>query len=186
MSRHPSIRPSLRSVLALAVAGGLLVAACGGGAAPSPSGASTEPPVTSPPATEPSSGPTAPTEPGTALPGSAWSVTRFAGEAGALLAVLPATTVTLEFGVDGRFGGTAGCNSFGTEYTVDEAAGTLTFGMMSTTLMLCEPPALMAQEGAMLAALEKTAAYAIADGRLHLLDASGAILVEAEQAAPDA
>lgn len=118
-----------------------------------------------------------------ALPGTAWRVLRYAGEGGALVAPLPATDVTVEFGADGRFGGTAGCNSFGSDYTVDEAAGTLTFGMLSTTLMLCEPPALMAQEGAMVAALEETAAYAIADGRLQLLDASGAVLVEAEQAA---
>lgn len=162
------------------MAAGLLFAACGGGSSPSPSAAPADPPVTSPPAAEPSD--RVPAEPATSLPGTAWNVTRLAGEAGALVAVLPATIVTLEFGADGRFGGTAGCNSFGTEYTVDEAAGTLVFGMMSTTLMLCEPPALMAQEGAMIAALEKTAAYAIADGRLQLLDASGAILVEAEQA----
>jgi len=119
----------------------------------------------------------------TALPGTTWRVLRYAGEGGALVATLPPTDVTVEFGADGRFGGTAGCNSFGTEYTVDEAAGTLTFGLMSTTLMLCEPPALMAQEAAMIAALEKAASYALADGRLQLLDASGAILVEAEQAA---
>jgi heat shock protein HslJ len=169
-----------------------LVAACGG-ASPSSSAAPSEPPVTSPPATaEPSDGPPtepaggAPTEPATALPGTAWTVTRLAGEAGALVTVLPTTTVTMEFGADGRFGGTAGCNSFGTEYTVDEAAGTLTFGMLSTTLMLCEPPALMAQEGAMVAAIERTAAYALADGRLQLLDATGAVLIEAEQATPGA
>jgi heat shock protein HslJ len=52
--------------------------------------------------------------------------------------------------------------------------------------MLCEPPALMAQEGAMVAAIERTAAYALADGRLQLLDATGAVLIEAEQATPGA
>jgi heat shock protein HslJ len=181
MNRRPSTRSSPFPLLAVALAAGILVAACGGGASPSPSTAPTEPPVTSPPAVEPSDG--IPTEPATALPGTAWNVTRYAGEAGALVAVLPATTVTLEFGVGGRFGGTAGCNSFGADYTVDEATGTIGFGMMSTTLMLCEPPALMAQEGAMVAALETTTAYAIVDGRLQLLDASGAILVEAEQTA---
>jgi heat shock protein HslJ len=110
-------------------------------------------------------------------------VTRYAGEAGALVAVLPTTDVTVEFGADGRFGGAAGCNSFGTDYTIDEAAGTLGFGMFSMTLMLCEPPALMAQEAGLVAALERTAAFEIVDGRLELLDASGATLVEAEQAA---
>jgi heat shock protein HslJ len=285
MSRHPRARPYLVPLVTLSLAAGLLVAACGGGASPSPSAAPTEPPVTSPSPggagvaldgtrwvlvrglAESADGATvdAVFEDGrvsgqgpcnryfadvtvdgaaltigpvgattmscgaaidaaerayfgalgwteahtivgstltlldgkgaemlafeagaaatpTALPGTTWRVLRFAGEAGALVAVLPATDVTIEFGADGRFGGTAGCNSLGTKYTVDETAGTLAFGMMSTTLMLCEPPALMAQEGAMLAALEKTAAYAIADGRLQLLDASRAILVEAEQA----
>jgi heat shock protein HslJ len=129
MSRHLAARPHL---LVVALAASVLVAACGSGASPTPSAAPTDPPVTSPTPAEPSDG--VPAEPATTLPGTAWNVTRYAGEMGALEAVLPTTTVTLEFGADGRFGGTAGCNSFGTDYTVDEAAGTLTFGLMSTTL----------------------------------------------------
>ena len=120
----------------------------------------------------------------TVLPGSAWKVLRYAGEAGALVATLPSTDATLEFGADGRLGGTAGCNSFGSDYTVDEAAGTLTFGMFSTTMMMCEPPALMAQETGLVAALEKTASYVIDGGQLALRDAAGKVLVEAEAAAP--
>jgi heat shock protein HslJ len=118
----------------------------------------------------------------TGLAGSRWSVLRYAGEDGALVATLPATEATVEFGADGRFGGTAGCNSFGSDYTVDEAAGTLTFGLFSTTMMMCEPPALMAQETGLVAALEKTAGFEITDGQLRLRDASGAVLVEAEAA----
>ncbi len=118
----------------------------------------------------------------TGLAGSRWTVLRYAGEAGALVPVLPSTDATVEFGGDGRFGGTAGCNSFGSDYTVDEAAGTLTFGMFSTTMMMCEPPALMAQETGLVAALEKTAAFEIADGKLSLRDGSGTTLVEAEAA----
>lgn len=118
----------------------------------------------------------------TGLAGSRWSVLRYAGEAGALVATLPSTDATVEFGADGRFGGTAGCNSFGSDYTVDEGGGTLTFGMFATTMMMCEPPALMAQEAGLVAALEKTATFEIADGTLSLRDASGAVLVEAEAA----
>ncbi len=116
----------------------------------------------------------------TGLTGSTWTVLRYAGETGALVAVLPTTEARVEFGADGRFGGTAGCNSFGADYTVDETAGTLTFGMFAATMMMCEPPALMAQETNLVAALGRTAAFEIAAGTLRLKDASGAVLVEAE------
>lgn len=116
------------------------------------------------------------------LAGSSWTVLRYAGEAGALVAVLPNTEARLEFGADGRLGGTAGCNSFGSDYVADDAAGTLTFGMFSMTMMMCEPPALMAQESGLLAALERTAGFEIADGQLSLRDATGAVLVEADAA----
>lgn len=118
----------------------------------------------------------------TGLAGSKWNVLRYAGENGALVAVLPTADAPVEFGADGRFGGTAGCNSFGADYTADEAAGTLTFGMFASTMMMCEPPALMAQETNLVAALGKVAAFEIVDGTLRLSDASGAVLVEAEAA----
>jgi putative lipoprotein len=120
------------------------------------------------------------------LLGSTWQVLRYAGEAGALVAALPNVEATMEFGADGRFGANAGCNGLGADYTVDESAGTLAFGMFSMTLMLCEPPALMAQESGLIAALERTASYAIAGNRLTLLDATGKALVEADAAAAGA
>ena len=188
MSRRTSPRPSNLATVALAVAAGLLVAACGGGSGPTPSAPPTDPVVESPTPAEPSDAPAepsdgAPGEPATALPGTDWNVTRFAGEAGALVGVLPATTITLEFGADGRLGGTSGCNSYGADYTVDEADRKLTVGLASQTLMLCEPPALMVQEAGYVAALQRAEAYDLADGRLTILDGAGATLVEAEQVA---
>jgi heat shock protein HslJ len=118
----------------------------------------------------------------TGLPGSTWQLLRYAGEAGALVAALPDVEATMEFGADGRFGANAGCNGLGSDYTMDEAAGTLTFGMFSMTMMLCEPPALMAQESGLVAALERTASFAIEGSRLTLLDADGKIVVEADAA----
>jgi heat shock protein HslJ len=119
-----------------------------------------------------------------ALPGTAWTVTGYAGATGVATGVIPGTTITLEFGVNGSAGGTAGCNSYGGEIRADPETGRLAFGPLISTEMACDPPPTMAQESAYLATLARTAAYQIVEGRLVLLDAGGAVLVEAEPARP--
>jgi heat shock protein HslJ len=159
------------------VLAGLVVAACGGGAAPTSSPSPTPPP--SPPsAAPPTAGPIA------ALPGSSWVVTGYAGRTGVATAVIPGTSITLGFGLDGTGGGTAGCNSYGGDYRLDAGGGTLAFGPLMQTEMACLPDATMAQESAYVAALARTARFRIVDGRLTLLDAAGAVLVEAVPGAP--
>ncbi len=122
-------------------------------------------------------------DPGTALPGTAWTVTGYAGATGVATGVIPGTPISLEFGVNGSAGGSAGCNSYGGDFRADPGAGSLAFGRLMQTLMACDPPATMTQESAYLAALAQTAAYRIAGGMLTLLDAKGNPLVEAEPAA---
>ncbi len=99
--------------VALIVLAALLAAACGGSAASaSPSGAA-HPPT---------------------LAGTNWGVVSVAGRAS-----VPASTPFINFTAD-RAQGTGGCNSFGGDFTYDPATGTLRFGELGMTLMLCMGP----------------------------------------------
>jgi heat shock protein HslJ len=166
--RHP-----LASLAAVAVLAALSVAACGGGAAPSPSAS---PSPSTPPSAPPAAAPAA------ELPGTTWFVTGFAGPTGVATAVIPGTTVTLDFGRDGNAGGNGGCNRYGGDFSTDPGTGTLAFGPLIRTEMACTPDSTTTQENGYLVALERTTAHRIADGRLQLLDSSGTVVVEAEPA----
>lgn len=98
-----------------------------------------------------------------------WVLTEINGQP-----VLPGSLPTLRFESD-RAGGNGSCNGFGGEYTLN--GDQLTFGPLVSTLMACMEPGVMEQESAYLAALQATTRYQIKDGRLQLLDASGAIVL---------
>ena len=110
--RRPSRTPI--GQVALIVLAALLAAACGGSAASaSPSGAA-HPPT---------------------LAGTNWGVVSVAGRA----------SVAGQHPVHQLHGGSrrrapAGCNSFGGDFTYDPATGTLRFGELGMTLMLCMGP----------------------------------------------
>ncbi|BCL76176.1 hypothetical protein JHS3_19120 [Jeongeupia sp. HS-3] len=72
----------------------------------------------------------------------------------------------LNFGADGRISGSAGCNRYSGQYTLNGDA--LTIGKVATTRMACAPAA-MKQETAFLKLLNQVQRYAIAaDGTLTL------------------
>ena len=94
-------------------------------------------------------------------------------------------TITVTFGADGHMGGTAGCNGFGAPYTLDGAK--LTIDSIFSTMMFCtEPEGILDQEADFLAALAKTAAYAIEDDRLTLTAADASPVLTAVGAAAEA
>lgn len=65
------------------------------------------------------------------LTGGIWLLTELNGEA-----PFPGTTLTAEFDHDDRVGGSSGCNSYNTTYTVD--GDRLTFGeQAASTMMAC-------------------------------------------------
>lgn len=78
---------------------------------------------------------------------------------------------------DGGVNGSTGCNRFRATYEADDAA--LSIGPAATTIRACAPPA-DAVERAVLAALDATTGYAIADGRLSLTDADGRVILVLE------
>lgn len=79
--------------------------------------------------------------------------------------------VTAIFGTDGSLYGSAGCNSYTTQYQV--GGDTITIQPAATTRMACAEPGVDEQETNYLAALEKAATFEIAGYRLTLKDAGG-------------
>lgn len=103
------------------------------------------------------------------LAGSNWTLVSIDGQA-----VADGTEITLAFDEDGRVGGSAGCNSYGGEYTFGD--GSLTFGGLFSTMMACED-AIMQQESAYLAALQSATRAEWAEGQLVIVYGEGQQLV---------
>ena len=129
-----------------------------------------------PTATQPASPEGAPTAAPVPAPASRGASPNLAGTSWLLTGLgsttlLAGTTVTLDFGTDGRVSGSDGCNTYGTSYTTDGAS--LTFAQpMVSTMMACPEP-IMQQATAYQQALAETTSYEISGGQLVLKDASG-------------
>lgn len=109
-----------------------------------------------------------------ALEGTLWQLVTFPDADGETVNALTGAT-TLELDGSGRFGGNAGCNSYGGSYTLDGTA--LELGDAVSTLMACLDEALMMQETQFLGNLANVASYAIVDDQLQLLDSNGTALM---------
>jgi heat shock protein HslJ len=110
-----------------------------------------------------------------ALTGQAWQLTSYNNGTGGVVSVLDGTTVTAEFGPDGRIAGNAGCNSYSAGYTL--TGEQISIEQPVATLMYCSDPAgVMDQEQAYLAALPNAATYAFVGSSLELRDANGALI----------
>lgn len=108
-----------------------------------------------------------------ALAGTAWTVGGYNNGRQAVVSVETGTTLTLQFGADGRVSGMGGCNAFTGAYTVD--GDRLAIGPLAATRKACmQPPTVMAQEAAYLKALESTARFRREGDRLDLHTADGA------------
>jgi len=79
-----------------------------------------------------------------------------------LVPVLPGTEVSARFRNDGNLNGSSGCNEFTATYSVDGEA--LHISAIAGGQKTCaEPPGIMEQESAFLAALQSAASYRVAD-----------------------
>jgi heat shock protein HslJ len=100
-----------------------------------------------------------------------WKLDSLAGEA-----PLAETTITLRL-VDGKVGGSSGCNQYGGEYKVDE--DTLSFGNIISTLIAClTPDGVMAQEQKYLKLLKSASRYQIVAQRLEIFDENDQSILE--------
>ncbi len=116
------------------------------------------------------------------LEGPIWTLVSYVAPDGQPADVLPDTRITAEF-KDGQVSGTAGCNRYFSSFETDGSS--LTIGPAGSTMMYCEPLAIMLQETAYLATLSRAASYEISGGQLHIKDEDGtAVLIFAADAAP--
>jgi len=110
------------------------------------------------------------------LPGTDWVVTGYNNGRQAVTSVSLASTLTVEFGSDGRVAGSGGVNTFSGPF--ESGATSITIGPLAATKM-AGTPELMEQEAAYLTALEKSVTWKIASGRLEMRDAEGALQITA-------
>lgn len=117
--------------------------------------------------------PAAPPAPGEeTLEGHEYVLIAYRSAAGELAPPLTGTQITITFGLDGRLGGSAGCNRYTSSYQVDGTS--LSIAPIATTRMFCaQPIGLMDQESQYLSALPAAAQYQLQDGQLTLNDGAG-------------
>ena len=98
------------------------------------------------------------------LPGTSWVLVDLDGAA-----PVGETPPTIAFDDQGGVTGTAGCNTFNGEVTID--GSDLSFGPLATTQMACAEEGVADQEQAFLAAVQDATSYTVDDeGRLVLQD----------------
>ncbi|HSR34981.1 MAG TPA: META domain-containing protein [Anaerolineae bacterium] len=115
------------------------------------------------------------------LGGTRWRVQSYRdpASAGSLSPVLTGTTLTVDFGRDGKVSGSAGCNTYSSTYVVQ--GNLLAITLPTATNKLCtEPQGIMEQETAFVALLPTIGSYSISGSQLTLKSASGQIVVELE------
>ena len=78
--------------------------------------------------------------------------------------VVEDSQITIHFDTDGQVNGSAGCNSYGGVYRVEQ--GQLTIDEVVSTLMACTDNAIMDQETQFLTALQTTGAFELNGDRL--------------------
>lgn len=109
-----------------------------------------------------------------ALEGNIWLLDAYVNAEGDMLDALDDAQVTATFS-DMILAGSAGCNSYSTNYRVD--GDSLDIDLIVSTLMFCAPDELMDQEAAYTALLDMVASYAIVEDQLQLSDAGGTVLL---------
>jgi heat shock protein HslJ len=118
------------------------------------------------------------------LTNTTWLLDSYLGENATFVPALAGTEVTARFDDGGRIGGSAGCNSYGGEYRVQERD--LTFSALFRTEMYClDPEGVMEQEDRYLSLLGVVAYYRVNDTHLVLTDDNGnALLIYTQAPAP--
>jgi heat shock protein HslJ len=108
-----------------------------------------------------------------------WTVVNVA-TGDAIESVLTGTEPTLSFSDDGNLSVATGCNTAVTDWELD--GDELTLDPIATTLRACsDPPGVMDQEAAILAALDATSRVEVTPGSLSLLDDDGRTVLVAVQ-----
>ncbi len=109
------------------------------------------------------------------LEGTAWAIDGIAMGHDAVSSTIAGSHADLAFDA-GAVSGSTGCNRLTGSYSVDAAAGSISFSSIATTKQGCEP-GVAAQEQAILAALDEAASYTIDGSTMTLADGGGSFLL---------
>lgn len=108
--------------------------------------------------------------------GTNWTLESISTGNGAVSSVIAGTVIDAAFSGDGKVTGSAGCNRYFADYTLNGTS--LRFGPAGATKMYCHDPAgVMQQEQDYLAALGAVGSYRIEGSRLTLLDGAGSMVL---------
>ena len=110
-----------------------------------------------------------------------WSLDSLLNSEGETVSVLPNTEVTARF-QDGQVSGSAGCNSYASEY--ESIGDNLTIGPIISTLMMCVDENISRQESDFLSDLGSAASYSISGNRLMIMNSSGTVILVFSVAQP--
>lgn len=143
------------------------------------------PPTAAPPTAVPPTAVPPTAVPPTAVPptvnplaGTRWNVVNVNNGNNAVVGIITGTTITLEFSMEDRVSGTAGCNTYSGGYRA--SGDSLSIDSVSSTALLCvEPEGVMDQEAQYLNALRNATTYDIIGNTLTIRDAGGAMQVVA-------
>lgn len=108
------------------------------------------------------------------LVGTGWTLAWYVHN-GTPTQAVSGSTVTLDFGDDGRITGSAGCNRYFASYEMKGTA--ISIGQAGSTMMYCSTPGVMEQESAYLTLLSQAKTITIDGDRLTLSDAKGTTLL---------
>jgi len=112
------------------------------------------------------------------LAGSQWRLESF-GKEGDERPVVDGTTITIQFGTDGRASGSSGCNSYSGTYNAE--GDHLSFAEMISTMRACVEPRANEQEQKYMAALRAITRFKVSDSQLLLSDGNEVALNFNEQ-----
>ncbi|KYK35859.1 MAG: META domain-containing protein [Theionarchaea archaeon] len=109
------------------------------------------------------------------LEGTLWKLDSYVNSDGNVVSVLPNTKITAQF-QGGTVGGSAGCNTYSGDYTINGNA--ITIGPLSSTRMYCTVPVgIMEQEYDYLTALESATGYEIEGNTMEMTNADGDVIL---------
>lgn len=117
------------------------------------------------------------------LNGTRWTLTGYNAD-GTARPVLAGSTVTLEFGEDGRISGSAGCNHYFAGHTMKGT--TITIGHAGSTEMYCAATGIMDQESTYLALLPRAATVIAGNDSLTFSDVNGIKILSFARIVPPA
>ena len=108
-------------------------------------------------------------------------MTSFNNGMGAVIGLLPDTTITMDFDAAGRVQGSAGCNTYSAGYRA--GGNVLSVDPPASTNMYCDSPnGVMQQEQQFLAALQSAATFQITGNQLKIRSGGDALAIMANRA----